>query len=235
MSEPKQFKDLFQAKPTHLEIMEETFEVLPDGVVESEWSEDRIKKFMQDYLMMDTRGELPMQNKKSWGYDLWIFCIDKYADGLSFSKIAAMASGHFDTVKMSSNPTKFIGSIINHRGWKLAARMRLLIRERQIEELQEGKASSAMRAQRAELEHLSTLEDELKINIQAMSDNDSASEEYAIALKNVKELEKLISKFSGSDMMKKLQEFKAREAIKSDGSLNHLPADPKNITPKIIG
>lgn len=225
----RSFTDLFKPKAPAAPTM-----VMPDGEIEKDWSEEQIKTFMQHYLSMNDLSENRKQNKKNWDYDLWFFAITKYADGLSLNNIAKLAMEYYDAVRLSRNPKQFISSIIHHKGWHLGHRMRELIRNRRIEEIEDAKASAAMQAQADELDHLAELKIELAACVQSLSLYERHSPAYSSVLNSIKTLEGIVNRFSGSDMVKELQKFRAKEqykaSVQGDQSIN-----PRTITPNLIG
>ena len=207
---------------------------MPDGSIELDWDQDEIEDFMKRYLSMD-RHNNRFQNRKRWNYAIWRYIVQLFAEHMSYKGIADKVSQNFEAYNLPDTQCTYrtVKSIINHRGWRVAHRMRELISSERAESIIGARKEACTKAQEMELDMLEHLQSEAKACLHSLRGLDPAEKEYKSVVSSLKTLNAEIERISGTGSVRKIQEFQVKEQIKAENQSSHKEIDPRKMIPTI--
>ena len=190
--------------------------VMPDGEVELTWTLEECEDFMKAYLEYGDSMERRYQNRRKWNYPIWRFIMQEYAEGLTYKQIAAKVIEHFECYQLPGSvcTQTTIKKIVWYRDWKIGQRMKMLLAQDKFDAIMSAKTNAAIKAQELELDIVQDLRREYRACANQLKGMEPGTKEYTATVSAMSKIADQISKISGTDSIRKLDEFREKEAIR---------------------
>ena len=162
--------------------------------------------------------------------------MELYSQGVPFKNIAEELKIKFDVYQLPGYTctATTVKKIIWYRDWKIAIRMKQLLSTQKYEDIMGRKQEAALAAQDLELDMVANLRVEYQACVHQLKGMAPGTKEYTQTVTAMKSLGDQIAKISGTDSIRKIEEFKMKEQIKKDFQPKRDDDDPQTITPTII-
>ncbi len=158
-----------------------------------------------------------------------------YSEHVSFRNIAEKVRLNFECYNLPDCQctTRTVNSIITHKGWKVAQRMKDLLTTERASSIIGARQHACSKAQQMELDMLEQLHAEANGCLATLRGLDPAEKEYKNVVGSLKILNSEIERISGTGSVRKIQEFQAKEEIKAERVEDKRESDPRLIVPTI--